>query len=115
MTVRHMTVVRAPGTNDRAMIRIVNNTLAEMGFKIGTPIKVSYQRGIISIKKVNDKYEPDNLQQPSSPLTSPTPPSGACAGESTRHAGSGTSHPQGNQETMRDIQPLRYVLRGHFH
>ena len=53
MTVRRMTVVRAPSTNGKPMIRIVNNLLAKAGFEIGTPVEVTYQRGIITIKKTH--------------------------------------------------------------
>jgi hypothetical protein len=53
MTLRRMTVVRAPSTNGKPMIRIVNNQLTKVGFEIGTPITVTYEWGIITIKKIN--------------------------------------------------------------
>ena len=51
--VRRMIVYRAPCTNDSPMIRIANKMLADMGFKVGTRIEVSYAKGIITIKKIN--------------------------------------------------------------
>ena len=53
MIERRMTVVRAPSTNGKPMIRIVNNELTKAGFEIGTSITVAYERGIITIKKIN--------------------------------------------------------------
>jgi hypothetical protein len=49
-----MTVVRAPSTNDKAMIRIVNNLLPQAGFSIGAVIEVQYQPGRIVIKKIKE-------------------------------------------------------------
>ncbi len=60
---RRMSVVRAPSTNDKAMIRIVNNLLPRAGFSIGTAIEVSYQSGIITIKKLNKHHERNNIQK----------------------------------------------------
>lgn len=50
---RRMVVVRAPGTNDKPMIRISNNILASAGFAIGTSVEITYERGIITIKKLH--------------------------------------------------------------
>lgn len=50
---RRMVVVRAPSTNNKPMIRISNNLLVHVGFTIGTPIEVIYERGIITIKKLH--------------------------------------------------------------
>ncbi len=50
MIERRMTVVRAPSTNGKPMIRLINNQLTKAGFEIGTPITVIYQRGIITIR-----------------------------------------------------------------
>lgn len=50
---RRMVVVRAPGTDNKAMIRISNNMLASVGFTIGTPIEITYERGVITIKKLH--------------------------------------------------------------
>jgi antitoxin component of MazEF toxin-antitoxin module len=58
-----MSVVRAPSTNEKAMIRIVNNLLTRAGFSIGTAIEVSYQPGIITIKKVNKHHGRNKLQK----------------------------------------------------
>jgi len=63
MTGRRMTVVRAPCTNDKAMIRIVNNLLPRAGFSIGTAVEVNYQPGIITIKKVNKHHERNSIQK----------------------------------------------------
>ena len=57
MIKRQMTVVRAPSTNGKPMIRIVNNLLTKAGFEIGTPIEVTYGRGFITIKKLNEHHE----------------------------------------------------------
>ncbi|OGI15745.1 MAG: hypothetical protein A2878_02980 [Candidatus Moranbacteria bacterium RIFCSPHIGHO2_01_FULL_54_31] len=69
MIVRRMTVVRAPSTNGKPMIRLINNLLTKAGFEIGTPIEVTYQRGIITIKKLDEHHE-YNLQKPR-PFTLP--------------------------------------------
>lgn len=66
MTRKRMTVVRAPSTNDKAMIRIVNNLLPRAGFSIGAAIEVSYEPGIIIIKKLNKDHESTNIQKQSS-------------------------------------------------
>ncbi len=63
MTGKRMTVVRAPSTNDKAMIRIVNNLLPRAGFSIGTAIEVSYQPGIIIIKKIKKHHERNSIQK----------------------------------------------------
>ena len=63
MTGKRMTVVRAPSTNGKAMIRIVNNLLPRAGFSIGTVIEVNYRPGIITIKKVNKHHEHYNVQK----------------------------------------------------
>ena len=70
MIERRMTVVRAPSTNGKAMIRIVNNQLTVAGFETGTPIKVTYRRGIITITKIENKHVHSNLQKPR-PFTVP--------------------------------------------
>lgn len=54
-TTRKMSVVRAPGTNDMPMIRLVNNFLYEAGFTKGTLIEVSYHHGEINIKKLENE------------------------------------------------------------
>ena len=51
--IRLMHVVRAPGTNDRPAIRLANKWLTENGFNVGTPIEVTYTKGIITIRKIN--------------------------------------------------------------
>jgi len=63
MTGKRMTVVRAPSTNGKAMIRIVNSLLPRAGFSIGTAIEVSYQPGIITIKKLKKHHERNNIQK----------------------------------------------------
>ena len=60
---RRMSVVRAPSTNNKAMLRIVNNLLPQAGFSIGTTVEVTYQSGLIIIKKVNKRYERNNIQK----------------------------------------------------
>lgn len=113
MTVRRMTVVRCPGTMDRPMIKIANSTLEYMGFEMGTAVEVSYQRGVITVRKLDDHHEPDNLQQPASPLTSPTPPGGACEEASARHPKRGAPVSKECAATLRNVQSLCYLLGGH--
>lgn len=60
---RRMSVVRAPSTNNKAMLRIVNNLLPQAGFSIGTTVEVTYQSGIITIKKVKKHHEHHNIQK----------------------------------------------------
>ena len=71
MTVKRMTVVRNPGTMDRPMIKLANATLEDMGFEMGTPIEVSYQRDLITIRNLNDNHESNNLQKPRCPKSDP--------------------------------------------
>lgn len=58
---RRMTVVRAPSSNGKAMIRLINNLLPKTGFEIGTPIEVSYEQGEITITKLEKTHHGDNL------------------------------------------------------
>ena len=51
--IRLMHVVRAPGTDDKPAIHLTNKWLTEAGFTMGTAIEVSYQSGIITVKKIN--------------------------------------------------------------
>lgn len=116
MTVKRQTVVRNPGTMDKPMIKIANSTLEDMGFEMGTPIEVSYQRGLITIRNLNDNHESNNLQNPASPVTHPAS-SGASdtedAGASDGHAGRGEPDPTDITKVVPNpIQPLRYVLTG---
>ncbi len=60
---RHMSVVRAPSTNNKAMLRIVNNLLPQAGFSIGTIVEVTYRSGLITIKKLNKHHEHYNVQK----------------------------------------------------
>lgn len=59
MTTRRMVIVRAPGTDRNPMVRITNSFLERSGFKVGTPIEVSYQRGLITIKKLHENNNTD--------------------------------------------------------
>ncbi len=52
---RAMVVVRAPSTNDKPMIRITNELIKTVGFDVGTAIRVSYQRDIITITKLTNQ------------------------------------------------------------
>jgi len=58
---RRMKVLRAPGTDNKPMIRISNNFLVNAGFSIGTKVEVSYCRGIIVITRINNKNHEYNL------------------------------------------------------
>jgi len=71
MTVRRQTVVRNPGTFDRPLIKIANSTLEDMGFEMGTPIEVSYQQNLITIRNINNQHEHNNVQT-THPVTNPT-------------------------------------------
>ncbi|OGJ54792.1 hypothetical protein A2880_03395 [Candidatus Peribacteria bacterium RIFCSPHIGHO2_01_FULL_49_38] len=116
MTVRHMKVVRTPGTTDTPMVKIANQMLEAMEFTIGTTIEVTYQQGIISIRKVNEKYEPNNLQgQPVSPVSHPGASDAVHAEESAGHTGRGTSDPRSSPEALWDVRSLRHVFGGYFH
>ena len=117
MTVRRMVVVRTPGTTDTPCIRISNRMLEAVSkLAVGTPIEVIYRKDEITIRKVNDHYEPNNLQgKPVCPVSHPAPTFGAaCAEEGAGHPRGGTSHSGGSPEPMRDVRALRYVLRGHW-
>lgn len=52
MTVRQMIVVRAPGTNSNPMIRVSNSYLVLAGFIVGTQFEITYQSGLITIRKL---------------------------------------------------------------
>ena len=116
MTVRHMTVVRAPGTMNKPSIRIANNLLAGAEFTIGTAIEVTYQRGIITITKINQQHGHNNISE-TNPVTDPTTNASGAVDATTGdgYTGPRASDSQRNQEAMRTIRPLRYVLRGHWH
>ena len=49
---RSMVVVRAPGTSNKPMLRVSNRLLTNAGFNIGTAIEVTYERSIITIRKI---------------------------------------------------------------
>jgi len=53
---RQMTVAYAPGSasEQKPMIRIANNFLAESGFTVGSKCDVEYGRGVITISKLNE-------------------------------------------------------------
>ena len=57
MTLRRMVVTRAPGSDDKPMVKIANRLLETMGFEIGAPIEVAYREGVITITKleINDR------------------------------------------------------------
>ena len=110
MTVKRQTVVRNPGTMDKPMIKIANSTLEDMGFELGTPIEVSYQRDLITIRNIN--HEHDNIQTPH-PVADPTPSNRGDEEKGDGHAGSGTRDAEGNPEALRDVPVYRYVLRGY--
>lgn len=69
MTVRRMTVVRCPGTMDRPMIKIANSTLETMGFTMGASIEITYQEGLLIVKKIDKTYDANkSLQEPRCPV-----------------------------------------------
>ena len=72
---RRMHVVRQPGTYDRPMIRIANKALRQAGFKLGTPFAITYQRNLVTIKKLRHEHN-DVSQIPSIPAA-PRRPDGA--------------------------------------
>ena len=53
--IRYMTVTRAPGSLTKPMIRILNRLLIKAGFEIGISIEVTYEQGIITIRKLTKK------------------------------------------------------------
>lgn len=64
LSTRKMRIIRAPGTDAKPMIRIVNKFITDASFTIGTNIEVSYQPGVITINKIkNNEYS--NLQKSS--------------------------------------------------
>lgn len=65
---RTMSVVRTPGTDNKPMIRIANNFLADADFSIGSTVEVSYQHNIIIIKKIKHEY---NIQE-TNPVSVPS-------------------------------------------
>ena len=116
MTVRNMTVVRTPGTDSKPMVKIANQLLLTMGFAIGVPIEVTYERGLISIRRSDNNYEPNNnLQTPSSPIAVSATPCADDAGEGDGHARRKQSDPADVAKVVPiSVQPLRYVLTGHW-
>lgn len=114
MTVRRMTVVRTPGTDDKAMIRLTSNTmLTSAGFTVGTEIEVTYERNIITIKTLNHEH---HLQAPTSPLPLPVAFGASDAGEIYGHVGRSESNPTAVTKAVpTSPQPLRYILAGSWH
>lgn len=62
MITKHMTISRAPGTENTPMVKIANHTLDAMGFGIGAAVVVAYEqeRNVISIS-LRTKYEQRNV------------------------------------------------------
>src|SRR3989344_8851229 len=89
MTVRRMSIVRCPGTMDRPMLKVTNSQLEAVGFTMGTPVEITYQEGLLIVKKMN--HEPNNVQKPASPVTNPAASSGTASAED----GAGRTSDQG--------------------
>ena len=117
MTVRRMAVVRAPSTNGKPMIRIVNNLLTKAGFEIGTPFEVTYEQNIITLKIID--HATYKLQKPSSPVAIPA------ASVTSGEAGAGKVAEYARRAEPCEIapgptvsgtiQPMCYVLTGSWH
>ena len=62
MITKHMTISRAPGTENTPMVKIANRTLDAMGFGIGAAVVVAYEqeRNVISIS-LRTKHESSNV------------------------------------------------------
>lgn len=113
MTTKRITVTRAPGTDRTPMVKLANQLLATMGFAIGAPIEVVYQRGVITLRIVNHA---NNLQTSSGPLSLSAASDATDAGEGDGHPGRDASSPSdARQAVSGKIQPLRLVLSGSWH
>ena len=113
MTTKHITVTRAPGTDRTPMVKLANQLLAAMGFAIGAPIEVVYQRGVITLRIVN--YA-NSIQSPSGPFSLPAASDSADAGEVDGHPRRDASSPSDASKAVSGkIQPLRLVLSGSWH
>ncbi|HEY4498479.1 MAG TPA: hypothetical protein VJH94_00265 [Candidatus Paceibacterota bacterium] len=107
-----MAVVRAPSTNGKPMIRIVNNLLTKAGFEIGTPIEVVYQQNIITLRILENA---NTIQKPPGPVAISTASGEAGAGEGNEYAGRTQSNPTDARKVVPSpLQPLRYVFSGHW-
>lgn len=117
MTIRMMTVVRTPGTDNKPMVKIANQLLLTMGFAIGVPIEVTYEQGLISIRRLDNNYEPNNnLQAPSGPVAISAASCTDDAGEGDGYAGRRKPGPTDVAEVVPStVQPMRYVLSGHWY
>src|SRR3989344_1459996 len=68
MTLRKMTVVRAPSTTNCPMVRIANRTLQLHGFVIGAALEVAYEQNIITLRILDHE---NTIQRPRSPVAIP--------------------------------------------
>lgn len=110
MTTKRITVTRAPGTDRTPMVKLANQLLDTMGFAIGAPIEVVYQRGIITLRIIN--YA-NSVQTSSGPFSLPATSDSADAGEVDGHSGRNASGSSDAREAVQNqVQPLRYVLTG---
>ena len=123
---RVMTVAYAPGGktcySDRTrtiepvpMLRVANRMLLEAGFNVGAKVSVEYGHDIITVRKLQN-HGHNNISE-TNPVTDPTTNASSAVDATTGdgYTGPRASDSQRNQEAMRNIQPLRYVLRGHWH
>jgi len=116
MTVRRMAVVRAPSTNGKPMIRIVNNLLAKAGFEIGTPIEVVYQQNIITLRILENANTIQKSPSPVAISAASVTPGESGAGEVARHERRTKSCALDTSKTVPSpIRPFRWILSGHYY
>ncbi len=115
MTVRRMAVVRAPSTNGKPMIRIVNNLLTKAGFEIGAHFEVVYQQNIITLRILENANTIQKSPSPVAISAASVTPGESGAGEVAGHAGRGKSDSvDATKAVSAQPQPLCYVLSGHW-
>lgn len=115
MTIRRQIVTRCPGSDDTPMVKVANRLLETMEFKIGVLIEVTYQRGKITIRRINEQHANNQLQKPSGPVSLSAATSSAdVEREGDGYASSRASHSERGSEFVPNVQSYRYILRGHW-
>ena len=108
-----MVVTRAPGSNDKPMVRIRNRLLTEAGFEIGVSVEVVYNQDLITIRKINKNNE-YKLQNPSHQIAIPTASGEGSPRKGNEHAGRRESGPADASEAMpTSIQSISDILAGY--
>lgn len=112
--VKHMTVVRNPGTTDTPCLKIANCLLKANGFVIGVPVRVFYRTGKIVITSNLENQHEHYVQKPC-PITNPAQDSSCARDEekSDGHAECRPPNPARNPADVRKLSIFRPIFAGY--